>query len=97
MNREFRTQDADRPALLGDRRHTHRMARRAAIAVFMTILLILAPLTYGLMRAGLGPVDQFGMADAVLVGFIVFVAAAAIAFAVMIVIHLLGREARRRR
>lgn len=97
MNREFRSQDADRPALLGDRDHTRRIAGRAAAAAFVGMLLVLSPLAYGLASAGHGRIEQFGVTETVLIGVVVLLAAAAIAFTVMVIIHLLGREARARR
>jgi hypothetical protein len=97
MNREFRNRDADRPALLGDRDHTDRIARRTAVAAFIGMLLVLAPLVYGLARDGRGRFGQFSAMEAVLIGGVVLLAAAAAAFAAMVVVHLLGREARARR
>lgn len=97
MSREFRTRDADRPALLGDRDHTRRVAWRAAVAVFIGVLLVLSPLAYALASAGRGRMAQFGMTDTVLIGVVIILAAVATAFAAMVVIHLLGREARARR
>ena len=97
MGREIRSQDADRPALLGDRDHTRRIAVRAAVAVFVGMLLVLSSLAYALAPAGYGRIEQFGVTETVLIGIVVLLAAAATAFAVTFVIHLLGREARARR
>lgn len=97
MNRRVRAHSADRPALLGDRDHTRRVARRLGLAVFAAALTILSPLTYSLARADSGRVGQFGTIDMLLVGIAVVGAAAAAAIAAHMAVHLLGREARARR
>lgn len=87
----------DRPALLGDRDHTRRMARRLGLAMFVATLLILSPLAYGLAQAGSSRFALFGTTDMVLVGFVVLATAAAAALAANMCVHLLGSEARARR
>lgn len=97
MNRRVRAHPADRPALLGDRDHTRRVARRLGLAVFAAALTILSPLTYSLARSGSGRVGQFGTMDMLLVSLAVIATAAAAAIAAHMAVHLLGREASARR
>lgn len=95
MNRKVRVDG--RPALLGDRGHTRRIANRIGIVTFALTLLILSPLAYGLVQARSVRGDAPGLTDMILVGIIVIAAAAGAAFAAHVTVHLLGREARARR
>lgn len=95
--RRVRARRTDRPALLGDRDHTRRMARRLGMAVFLVTLLILSPLAYGLAQASSSRFALSGTANMVLVGFVVLAIAAATGIAADMSVHLLGSEARARR
>ena len=97
MNRKVRVRASARPALLGDRDHTRRVASRVSITTFLLTLLILSPLAYGLSQARSVRGDQPGLTDMILVGIIVIAAAAGAAFTAHVAVHLLGREARARR
>lgn len=95
--RRVRARRTDRPALLGDRDHTQRMALRLGMAVFVVTLLILSPLAYALAQAGSSRFALSGPTNTMLVGFVVLAMAAAAGIAADMGVHLLGSEARARR
>lgn len=97
MSRKVRVDRSARPALLGDRDHTRRIASRVSIAAFLLTLLILSPLAYALTQARSIRGDPPGLMDIILVGIIVIAASAGAAFAAHVAMHMLGREARSRR
>lgn len=97
MFRKYRHRMVERRALLGDPEHTGRVARRYGLTATGLAILVLSPSAYGLVRAGGAKLAGFDLGDMIMVGGAIIVIAVATGLAVQAAVHLLGREARKRR